>query len=145
MNKKRIDELIPVAIEILRNSSNSTLKGLVVNNKIKSIYKGYVSAFPPTVNQSGMIKTLAFYSRKSENEGDKEKSERYKILNLFLEILKRYKQIEFNDVESLFNLYLKKKDKKVGKLQEIYLKNLILEVSLATKFAMMTFDTDKEE
>jgi CRISPR-associated protein Cmr5 len=56
--KKRIEEYIPRALEALKTAN------IVVNGAFNSEFGGYIAAFGPSVIQSGLLPTVAFYSCK---------------------------------------------------------------------------------
>ena len=64
MNRK-INELIPRALQAIKDSK------MAVNGEFEKEYKGYISSMGASILQSGLIATLAFYSKDAEGSGAK--------------------------------------------------------------------------
>ena len=74
MNQKRIERLIPIAFKILDEENEITKKIKPEDNKdkIKSVYKGYMSSIGPSIVQAGIIKSIASFSKETKGgEGDR--------------------------------------------------------------------------
>jgi len=132
MNKRRIENMIIKAMEILNQDRNE----IVNSGKIPSEYNGYIASFGPTVIQSGLVQTLTFYCR---NDG--KAKDRRKILNLICNTLVNAEYLDNDEIEKVSKLsaYVRSKDE----TERISLKSLILECAAACKLAMRTFP--KEE
>ena len=64
MNQK-INQLIPKAIDAISDGEMAT------DGKVEKEYKGYISSMGASILQSGLIATLAFYSKDAEGSGAK--------------------------------------------------------------------------
>lgn len=65
MNKK-INELIPKALEAIKSSKMADNSDLVDKE-----YKGYIASMGASIIQSGLLATLAFYSNEQSGSADK--------------------------------------------------------------------------
>ena len=130
MNNRRIEQMIVPAMKILTEGDLGILK----DGKIPSKFNGYIASFGPSVVQTGMLQTLAFYSR-----DDGEGKERKKINALIRETLTdNSKYLQPSNNKSLFEM-LKDKLNSSDSSERIYWKTLVLEASVACKLAMRTF------
>jgi len=62
---RAINELIPKAINAIVDS------GMAINGKVEKEYKGYISSMGASILQSGLIATMAFYSKNADGSGAK--------------------------------------------------------------------------
>lgn len=122
--KKRIEELIPIALEILEDEFK--------DNAIPSEYNGYISAFGAGIIQSGLKPTIAIY----ENKNAKTKGEKDRLMGIILKIIAKYENVEIN-TNSLLRYVIENGN-------EAYLKELIKDSAIAVKLAMRTFELKKE-
>jgi CRISPR-associated protein Cmr5 len=119
MNKKKIDVLIPKAIEKLAKFSK--------NGVIEKKYQGYLASFGPTVVSSGLLQTVMFYS------ADKDKNEMIKLMySLLQDDLK-------SNHQSMKDILVENENYK-----DYALKNKILEANIACKLAIRTFELKEE-
>jgi len=132
MNEKRIEQMIPIAMNIL-----PTLGILTPDGELPSNYSGYIDSFGPTVRQSGLIQAVTF----------NEKEERKKINELLFKVLEKSEKetlktfgIDISNGDNLVKLVGKVSGLKKAKLQK-----LILEAVVACKLAMKTFHKIKVE
>lgn len=134
MNQKRIDELIPVALALLKNPQPGFKEIMLDNNKIKSSYAGAIDAFGPTVIQSGLAKTLAFYMKESEE------TNRRAILELIKEVMKKnYSMKSEYDTKNLLEIYIEETKNK-STLEKLRFRDRLLEAYIACKFAKLCFE-----
>lgn len=124
MNKKRIEEMIPIAMDILKANSLEIL----TNGKLPSNYSGYVDSYGPTVRQSGLLQTVTF----------NEKEKREKINRLLELVLKKKGYIENTSSKKLFEL-VKEAEESGNNDKKAKMRGLILEAIVACKHAMRTF------
>jgi len=130
MNKKRIEKMIPIAMDAINGSGV-----LDEQRKLHSNYSGYVDSFGPTVRQSGLMHAVAF-NEKNEN--------RQLINELLFKVIKECEKETLN----AFGRY--------GNLKELVasvttsdnwkkkkLESLVLEAAVACKLAMRTFPKTK--
>ncbi len=129
MNRKRIEQIIPIAMDLLKENSLSILnKG----GKLPSNYVGYISSYGPTISQSGLLQTVAF----------NEKEKRGKINSLLALVLAKAGFLENTTPNKLIDFA---KEASKNYTQKMKLQRLILEAIVACKLAMMTFPKIKVE
>jgi CRISPR-associated protein Cmr5 len=116
MSKKSIEKYIPKAMEVL----NETFS----DGTFPSSYNGYISSFGASIMQSGLKPTLALF----ENKDASTKEKKELLTNIILTILD--KDAKEN---SLLEYVLKHRD------NELYLKQKILDISIAVKLSLRTF------
>jgi CRISPR/Cas system CMR-associated protein Cmr5 small subunit len=138
MNQKRIDKMIPVALNLLANPAQGFTNIKTKENKIESKYSGYIASFGPAVIQAGITKTLAFYSDKISSDSD-----RKTIAHYIKAVLIEGKMLGgVYGSKELLEIYLSEiKDKTT--LQRLSTKSKFLEASIACKLAMQTYEKDK--
>ena len=123
MNRRHIETLTPRAMEAIERS----LKGQ--DGRVPKVYDGYIAAFGPSVITAGLLQTAAFY------DGDKKKK---KITDLFMQLLRETEEIQANEALSKF---LKRKSHSDMKR----LRKKILDIAVACKLAVRTFEFDENE
>lgn len=129
MNKKRIERMIPIAMDILKEN---TLKILSSDGKLPSNYSGYIDAYGPTIRQSGLMQAVTFH----EKDRNKDKK-RAKINDLIELLLKKSGYIKTNSDKRLVDIV--KKASEDNSEEKARLQGLILEAIIACKHAMRTF------
>lgn len=141
MNQRKIDKMIPIALSLLSQmevDKNSMKTG---DYEIGKAYFGYMASFGPSVVQSGIAKTLAFYYKaKGESEGKRSLVTDF-IMSVFLETYPDYKK---NNAGNLLILYDKVTTEK-NTLQRLALADKILEAAIACKLAMETYHAEEKE
>lgn len=111
MNAKRVERLIPKAIELLQDFPK------------EKVYSGYLAAFGPTVITSGLLQAVAFYSADTNKN---------RVIELMFTLLKEELQ---TDKTKLLDLLQESQNK-----SSYSLKNKILDASIACKLAIRTFE-----
>ncbi len=137
MNRK-VNELIPKAIEAISKTGIANGSGVVEKE-----YKGYISSMGASILQSGLIATLAFYSKNTEGSGAK----RTKLLDAIFILIENNENNRKN--ETLLKYILKKTKAansgdtvKVSELNHTKLKNFEQKIStslVALKLALRTY------
>jgi len=120
MSKKRIEKYIPEAMKVL----DATFE----NGIVPSSYNGYISSFGASIIQSGLKPTLALF----ENENAKTEEKKQLLPRLILQVLEKD-----SEETSLLHYVLQRKE------QELFLKQKILDISIAIKLCIRTFKLDK--
>lgn len=115
MSKRRIENYIPKAIELLNKE--------FPEGKIASAYNGYISSFGASIIQSGLKPTLAVF----ENTNASTKEDKNYLSFLILKLLPN------SQGNSLLKFVLANKDK------EELLKEEILDIAVALKLSIRTF------
>ena len=123
--KKRIENLIPIALKVLEKEFKDT---------VPSEYNGYISAFGAGIIQSGLKPTIAIY----ESKNSKTKSDKDTLTRLILEIIKIYEKEDIK-TDSLLRYVIN------SNKSENYLKDLIKDSAIAIKLAMRTFEFKKDK
>lgn len=121
MSKKRVEEYIPIALEVLDKEFS--------DGKVPKEYNGYISAFGAGIIQSGLKPTVAIY----ENEQASTKSEKYKLTRIILKI------IDKNSQETSLLRYIINSNQ-----NEKLLKEKIKDAAIAVKLAIRTFELTKD-
>lgn len=138
MNLKKVDELIPVALQLLKNPKDDFKNIKTSENKIPSKYAGYIASFGPSVIQAGIAKTLAFYKKG-------ETADRPVITNFIKHVLiDGNPNLKLDKNKELLTLYLENTNDKPT-LKKLNFRDRILEAALACKLAMFTYETKEEE
>lgn len=119
MSKKSIENYIPLAIKVLDETFNEGI--------IPSAYNGYISSFGASIMQSGLKPTLALF----ENKDAATKEDKEYLTKIILKILN-------GEDGSLLRYVLNSKD------DETYLKEKILDISIAIKLSIRTFKLKKD-
>jgi CRISPR/Cas system CMR-associated protein Cmr5 small subunit len=121
MNKKRVEALIPFAMEEIA-------KNFEKEGKVDKIYSSYLASFGPSVITSGVLMSVMFYS------GDEKKR---KIIDLMGKVLKDGKYIENeNLIEFVKENYYKNRLKTT---------ELVIDANIACKLAIRTFTLVEEK
>jgi len=120
MNKKWIEEMIPIAMDGLGEI------GILTDGKLPSNYSGYIDSYGPTIRQSGLMQAITF----------NEKKERAKINSLIKLILEKSGYIESSADKRLTDIV---KIASTNSDEKARLQRLILEAIVACKHAMRTF------
>jgi len=118
--RNRIETFIPKAIEyFLKNKNKFSNK----DGSFNKVYNGYLASFGPSVITAGLITTVAFY------EGDSEKKKINEAISTLLsdEINEKIELIEFIRSDKFKN-------------NELYYKELILDIVISLKLAYRTFE-----
>lgn len=124
MNKK-INELIPKALEAIKNSKMAD-----DSNQVDKEYKGYIASMGASIIQSGLIATLAFYSNKQSGSADKR-------IRLLEAVVKTFVATDSN--EELLQYVLSKTDSGKNNAEINKFEKQISETLIALKLALRTF------
>lgn len=132
MNKSRIDRYIPIAVELIKNRENKVCDK---NNKVNSVFRGYISSFGASVAMGSLLSAVAFYSKQGSANKD-----RSALMDIILKIIKEddksnpdKKDDKSNTCKDLFN-YVKKNATNVEAKEKIY------DAAIAIKLALNLFD-----
>jgi len=120
MSRGRVERYIPKALEVLDRTFD--------DGKIPSAYNGYISAFGASIIQSGLLPTLALY----ENTNASTKENKEYLSYLIVQILR-----ESNDDISLLRYVVDSRESRE------YLREQIVDISIAIKLAIRTFELKK--
>lgn len=127
--KKQIEKYIPVAVDAVVETP------LCKDMKVSSEYKGYISALGASLMQSGLLPTLAFYSRNTEIANTNE--DRSLVLKAILHILKAHNRV--GNSTNLFSYACELQTK--GYVEQLsILQQDITDAAIALKLAIRTFE-----
>jgi CRISPR-associated protein Cmr5 len=119
MSKKRIESYIPKAMEVLKDEFSDGV--------IPSAYNGYISSFGASIIQSGLLPTLALFTNQQANT----EQDRFKLNSLILKVL------DENSNNTLLEYVLNNNNQTI-------LKQKILDISIALKLSIRTFELKKD-
>ena len=137
MNQKKIDEMIHLALKVLREGNGKVKEMKAGEYEIHKIYFGYIAAFGPAVVQSGITKTLAFYSKTSgESEGDRSVILDF-IKQVFIKAYSNYAAYSSKDLLYVYDAETQKPN--FTTLNKLALADKILEAAIACKLSLNTY------
>lgn len=131
MNKNKVEDQIPISIELIKEfiEDEQFYKKSDENfGKIPNEYKGYISNFGASINQSGLIATVAFF----ESDDSQAKEDRKILTKLILKVMCKYKNLELEDSSTLLKYVIENRD-------NINVKEDIVNTAIAVKLAMKVF------
>ena len=124
---KKVESLIPDAIASLKNFIGGG------KHTIPAEYNGYINSFGISIRQSGLIPTLAFYSKKAQASEE----DRTKILDILFDLVKtlktdydRYKNLLIMVLENMDHIDVIQKD--------------IMTAAIAVKYAIRVFQLEEK-
>ena len=139
MNEK-INKLIPVAIQAIKDSKMAKESGIVPKE-----FKGYISSMGASILQTGLLATIAFYANSDNKNADSSK-----LLDAILMLIKS--NYQSSDKLILYVINQSKKDNDLPNqvsidnlnLDELYLmEEKINNALIALKLALRTFKLTK--
>ncbi len=116
MNKKRVDELIPRAVEVLKKEGIANK-----DNEIVKTFRGQISTFGAAITNGSLISAVAFFSEQGGADVD-----RSKLMKAVYDLVAGEKA-----TDTLFDYV-----KKAGKAGEVKTKEEIINATIALKLAM---------
>jgi CRISPR-associated protein Cmr5 len=125
MGKKNIEQMVPVALEILERPND-----VVVDKAIANKYRGYVASLGASIMQCGLIPTIAF------NEANED---RRKINGLLKQLLLQFRALIPCDGNLLHMVITQASTGNDQRQQLRRLTILFLDASVALKLAMRTY------
>ncbi len=141
---KRVEELIPKAIEVIKNelifkdiekcSDNEEYKNKI--GKLSNEYNGYVSNFGASIIQSGVLPTVAFFDNKNKDKNKECEATKFKFAKA---IAKMLNTLDYEG-DRLIKMAIKDDNYKSHKF-----KKDLNNVLIALKLAMRTFEVYKKE
>jgi len=120
MSRRSIENYIPKVLKVLDRS--------FTNGDVPSSYNGYISSFGASIIQSGLLATLALF----ENTNASSKENKEYLSYIIVQVL-----TDRDDDISLLR-YVLSKDKQL-------MKQKILDISIAIKLSIRTFNLTREE
>jgi len=153
MNQKRIERLIPLTFDII-NDTHGIAKEIFHTEdgerEIKSIYNGYMNSLGPSIVQSGLIKSITAFSKKSQSETHQNRQdailkEKPLICEIIKELLKKDNYYTANESNKHLNDILINRIGTNPTIVRIAEENRILEAIAAYKLVFDTFAKYKEK
>ena len=126
MNKRHIEAMIPIAMDILKENS---LIILTKDGKLPSNYSGYIDSYGPTIRQSGLLQAVTFNEKEKRN-----------VINSLLKLLLEKSGHIENNGKSLTDIV---KSVSNSSHKKAWLQKLILEAIVTCKHAMRTFPKER--
>ena len=138
---KRIDELIPKAIEAINRNK---IPG--ANNIVPNEYKGYIDTFGASIVQNGLIPAIIFFEAGGKegepNTYDPEKQRIYenrkKLMKTILDLIKGIEKGKTSTLYEYVTLQKKSMDEKQIRQQ-------VVDAAIAVKLALRTFAIRKKD
>lgn len=132
MNKRKIEKLIPIAIECIEKTNLIIVK----ENKIPKEFNGYISNFGASITQSGLMATVAFF----ETTDNKSNQNRGNLTKLILNVINKEKDknFELDEKIKLLGYIIENKSKKN------IVKEEVINAAIAVKLAMRVFEFTDE-
>ncbi|TWS95558.1 type III-B CRISPR module-associated protein Cmr5 [Streptococcus sp. sy018] len=118
MNKKKVDQLIPIAYDVLSKQE-------VLSPELR----GYISTFGAAITMGSLLAAVAFYSSKGASKG------RHVLPNLILSVLK---EVDHTITEETLFDYVNNQFKNQNK-ENKEIQNAILHATIAIKLALNLF------
>ena len=129
MNKKRVEEMIPFALEAINNDKALFFQG----NQIKKAYRSQISAFGAAVVNGSFKAAVAYFS--ADAEGGKADIKRSELVRLMAYIDAKYRgcpDVKLEKADTIFRRVIESND---SDMEEEF-----LDASLAIKLALNAFD-----
>ena len=123
MYNRNLEKLTPICMSVIEELSHTNEKDMKKNAGLKKEFNGYFASFGPSVIMAGLNQTVAFYADTSK------KSKQGYVNTIIWQVLKK---MQWDDNENSLTDYVKTRD--------ILRKNRVLEVVVACKLAIRTFD-----
>jgi len=140
MNKRRIERMIPLAVEVLRNENldlpDEKLK-IMENDVIKPAWRGQLASFGATVATGGLLAAAAFFDKQGNAELD-----RAELSKAIYRVMKKHRseqgqntlpKANLNLLDFVLDTFVKRPSDKQG------LKEEVLDAATALKLAMNLF------
>ena len=130
MNKRKVDELIPKAVQVLSDV------GIAKDNEMEKAYRGQISSFGASISTGSLLAAISYFSKQQGNDrGDKEKVDRTLLIRALEKLL---------DVDADTGLF-KYVTMKKGVSEKRKVKEDIKNASIALKLAMNLYSLSEGE
>lgn len=135
VNKKKVEALVPKAIELVEKEFRAKDKGGVPKE-----LKGYISSFGASIIQSGLIPAVAFYERAETSKTDDVAINRRKLMRVIgnligYDLKSKELKAEENPKDDILLEELMKNNETDAKIK----KKDIINASIAVKLAIRVF------
>lgn len=122
MNKNNVEKLIPLAIDVIKNSD------LCSNGKVSKACSSQISTFGAAISQGSLLSAVLFFRK----DNDKSKVDRRELLEVISKVISKESRENFTNLEDFII-----KDKFIAKKK-------IIDACIAIKLALNVFILDKE-
>lgn len=122
MNKNNVEKLIPIAINVIKNSR------LCRDSKVSKACSSQISTFGAAISQGSLLSAVLFFGKND----DKSKVDRRELLKVIHKVISEGSREDFTSLEDFII-----KDKFIAKKQ-------IIDACIAIKLALNVFILDKE-
>ena len=97
---KRIQKLIPTAIEAVKGKKLLKIEGNDHIEKIDKEFNGYISSFGASIISAGLLPSIIFYSQKGDSDSD-----RHKVISCIEYILQKHNNLNGSLLEQVKLLF----------------------------------------
>lgn len=136
MNKREIEEQIPIAVNLINQYIKDEKFYKKTDDKkfgqIPKEYKGYISNFGASLVQSGLVSTVAFF----EADDSKSNRDRRILTKLILDVIYKNKNLKIEEDKNLLGYVLVDNSEKDIRKEEVI--NAAIAVKLAIKVFKLT-------
>ena len=126
MDKNRINRLLPIAVEVIKNK---------LSEPIPNEFRGYIASFGAAVTMGSLPAAVAYYSAASKNA----KEDRTKLPVMILEVLKV--ENEAITVDTLFDYVTSFKNDN----ESFAIKEDVLHAAIAIKLGLNLFEIESKD
>lgn len=126
MDKNRINKLLPIAVEVIKNK---------LSEPIPNEFRGYIASFGAAVTMGSLPAAVAYYSAASKNA----KEDRTKLPVMILEVLKV--ENEAITVDTLFDYVTSFKNDN----ESFAIKEDVLHAAIAIKLGLNLFEIESKD
>lgn len=132
MNRKRVEEYLPIAYKEISNV------GISQHGKVNKSYRGQISSLGAAISTGSLLAAIAYYSQDKEN-GENNGVKRTLIIDAVYQIIEKTQSIK--PVETnLFNYVASE----IKKGNERAVKELITDCAIAIKLALNLYELCEE-
>jgi len=144
---KRIDSLIPAAIDAIKENHIPDKESGIVPNE----YKGYIDSFGASIVMNGLIPAIIFFETAEGKPDasitlDKEKKgiyeNRNKLMKTILNVILHCEKGTLTEKPNSLFKHVKSMEKKMGQKQ---IRQTVVDASIAIKLALRTFAISKTD
>ncbi|HBT97214.1 MAG TPA: hypothetical protein DEB25_06090 [Desulfobulbaceae bacterium] len=137
MNKRRIEQMIPLAITVLQEKELKILEDGI----IKKAWRGQLAAFGATVATGSLLAATAFFAKQGNAEVD-----RAKLSKAIYEVMKKYQSEQGQDMRSADSLLHFVQCVLVTEpAHKQAMKEVVLDAATALKLAMNLFIAEEKD
>lgn len=138
MNKKRIEKMLPEALEILKDPKC----GICKDGKINKSYRSAIASFGAAVTMGGFRAAVAFFSKDAEKgDSDISRSELIRAIDYLCQTCNiEWRDPNWRPAENVYSKVMERDDEAIRRLEQDF-----LHAAVALKLAMNAFDLISEK